>query len=135
MFTILLTEDDPEVRAIIGLVLEDAGYEVLSVANVFEALRLLADNPIDLLITDIVMPSMNGFELAHQAKLLKPDLILIYITGYFGNAQLRAGPIGTVLRKPFRPDILLTAISEALEGRNPRGTAPQRVLTINGDSP
>jgi DNA-binding response OmpR family regulator len=114
LHTILVVEDEEDIRAIIVNVLTKPGYQVLEAADGAEALRLMEDAAVDLLITDVVMPDMNGFELAQEARALHPGIILIYMSGFYTEAQRRSGPRGLMLTKPFRPSLLLDEVTKAL---------------------
>jgi DNA-binding response OmpR family regulator len=114
LHTILVAEDEEDIRAIIVNVLTQPGYQVLEAADGAEALRLMEDAAVDLLITDVVMPDMNGFELAQEARVLHPGIILIYMSGFYTEAQRRHGPKGLMLTKPFRPSHMLDAVTKAL---------------------
>jgi two-component system cell cycle sensor histidine kinase/response regulator CckA len=114
LHTILVAEDEEAVRAIIVDVLTKPGYQVLEAADAAEAQRLLEDEPVDLLVTDVVMPDMNGFELARAARALHPKIILIYMSGFYTEAQRRSAPKGLMLTKPFRPSLLLDHVTKAL---------------------
>ena len=79
--TILVTDDDPDLREIIAATLAEAGYAVLAAANGYDAIGVLADNWVTLLITDVTMPGIDGFELARQAKVMRPGIKVIYLSG------------------------------------------------------
>ena len=100
---ILLAEDDDSLRGFLSRALERAGYEVMACADGEEAAAVL-DQEWDLLLTDIVMPGMDGIEVARQAAALHPDLRIMFITG-FAAVALAAGsqaPAGAkVLSKPI----------------------------------
>jgi two-component system cell cycle response regulator CpdR len=100
---ILLAEDDDSLRGFLARALERAGYEVTACADGEEAVAVL-DQDWDLLLTDIVMPGMDGIEVARQAAALHPDLRIMFITG-FAAVALAAGsqaPAGAkVLSKPI----------------------------------
>ena len=100
---ILLAEDDDSLRGFLARALERAGYEVMACADGEEAAAVL-DQEWDLLLTDIVMPGMDGIEVARQAAALHPDLRIMFITG-FAAVALAAGnqaPAGAkVLSKPI----------------------------------
>jgi two-component system NtrC family sensor kinase len=100
--TILVVEDDPEVRKTSIAMLQDLGHQILTARNGAEALALVkAGNPIDILFTDVVMPGgMNGIELANQAVAISPALKVLVTTGYPGHADLLRGDF-SVLPKPF----------------------------------
>ncbi len=122
--TILVVEDDREIREIALTVLEAEGYRVLEAATGDDAYRLLLAHPdvrVDLLFTDVVMPGrLDGIDLAAAARSLRPDLHVLYATGFANlvrpdrDSELR----GSVLRKPYRPGDLRRAIIALLEGVN-----------------
>src|SRR6185437_14223907 len=91
--TILLVEDDTDVRAYLAEVLRSLDYRVTAVANVQAALDMLAqkDRKIDLLLTDIIMPGGNGRELAQTAERMRPGIQVLYMTGYSRNAVMHQG--------------------------------------------
>jgi len=119
--TILVVEDDPTVRAMACTVLSGRGYRVLEAANGDEALKLeeVFDGPIDLLFTDVVMPGMNGRELALQFAERRPSAKVLYTTGYTKDATFRQELVGglNLLEKPFVPTALLRKIREVLDAR------------------
>jgi PAS domain S-box-containing protein len=113
--TILLVEDQAAIRMLAEDVLIDAGHEVLSAPNGRAALQTAEAHrgEIDLLITDVVMPELSGPELAEQLSRLRPDLLVLYISGYTDHALLHRGAIeqGTAfLQKPFLPAALLEKV-------------------------
>ena len=103
MIRILLAEDDESMRVYLARALERTGYHVVAVDNGVAALPLLESEPFDLLLTDIVMPEMDGIELAQKAAEIAPDIRVMFITG-FAAVALKAGrktPDAKVLSKPF----------------------------------
>ena len=103
MIRILLAEDDDSMRVYLARALERVGYSVVAVDNGLAALPLLESEPFDLLLTDIVMPEMDGIELAQKAAEIAPDIGVMFITG-FAAVALKAGrktPDAKVLSKPF----------------------------------
>ena len=103
MVRILLAEDDDSMRTYLARALERSGYDVVAVASGVEALPHLAPHQFDLLLTDIVMPEMDGIELAQHAAQVAPDMRIMFITG-FAAVTLKAGkavPQAKVLSKPF----------------------------------
>lgn len=103
MIRILLAEDDTAMRQYLERALEKAGYAVTSVDRGTAALPLLENERFDLLLTDIVMPEMDGIELAQRAGAIAPDMRVMFITG-FAAVTLKAGkavPQAKVLSKPF----------------------------------
>ena len=116
--TVLVVDDDPEVLAVAATVLGLEGYTVLQAPSGAEGLKLLQTNPgIDILFTDIVMPGdIDGFELAHRAKQLRPALRVLYTSGYikeppWGRHGVGHGPL---LPKPWRRDQLRRTIQDLL---------------------
>jgi CheY-like chemotaxis protein len=102
---ILVVDDDPELRHVLVETLTDADHTVLAAADGFEAIRILTERHIDLLIADVRMPGIDGFELARQAKVMRPLLHVIYISGYDFHKEKGAGRIlGPILNKPIRQD-------------------------------
>src|SRR5262245_58645053 len=79
---ILLAEDDNDMRRFLVKALENAGYEVIDYDNGMSAYRRLREEPFELLLTDIVMPEMDGIELARRAAELDPDIKIMFITGF-----------------------------------------------------
>ncbi|MGD9811053.1 MAG: cell cycle two-component system response regulator CpdR [Sphingobium sp.] len=103
MIRILLAEDDEAMRQYLARALERSGYDVVSVDRGTEALPILETDRFDLLLTDIVMPEMDGIELAQHAAKIAPDMRVMFITG-FAAVTLKAGkamPQAKVLSKPF----------------------------------
>lgn len=121
---ILLVEDESMVREITGQVLSHAGYSVLESSNANEALQIASshDGPIDLLLTDIVMPEMNGADLAQRMLTRQPDLITIFMSGYAEHDVLRKAKLSSAvhIQKPFTIDALLSRVSEALNDSSRR---------------
>ena len=103
MIRILLAEDDESMRVYLARALERTGYHVVAVDNGVAAIPLLQSEPFDLLLTDIVMPEMDGIELAQKAAEIAPDIRGMVNTG-FAAVALKAGrktPDAKVLSKPF----------------------------------
>jgi PAS domain S-box-containing protein len=117
--TILLVDDEPMVRDIAARILRGRGYRVLEAANGPEALHLQREwtRPIDLLLTDVIMPLMSGKELAEHLREAQPDLSVIYMSGYTQNIILQQGvlqPDVVLITKPFSSMTLLQKVREAL---------------------
>jgi CheY-like chemotaxis protein len=113
---ILLVEDDPDVRELAGLILSDLGYEVLEAGDGLAGLALLETfQEIDLLFTDIVMPGLDGVTLAERAKEVRPDLPVVYATGFADRVRdiKQAHLEGPLLQKPFRRRELAGVIERA----------------------
>jgi two-component system cell cycle response regulator CpdR len=103
MVRILLAEDDDAMRQYLSRALEKSGYEVVAVDRGTAAVPLIESDRFDLLLTDIVMPEMDGIELAQHAATIAPDMRVMFITG-FAAVTLKAGkavPQAKVLSKPF----------------------------------
>jgi signal transduction histidine kinase/CheY-like chemotaxis protein len=103
---ILVVEDDPDLRSYIAEILRSLDYRVMLAANSTEALERLASNKgrVDLLLTDIVMPGLNGRQLADKAREQNPDLKVLYMTGYSRNAVVHQGRLDEgvdLLQKPM----------------------------------
>ncbi len=115
MNTILLVDDESELREVVVTILAEPGHTVLTASDGYEALRILVERPVELLITDIKMPGITGFELARQAKLMRPNLHIIYISGSEAAVRQTEGPTyGCVLPKPIRANDLLVEVTRAL---------------------
>ena len=117
--TILLVEDEPMVMRMMQEILETAGYRLLTAGGGEEAVRTLAvaAEKVDLLLTDVVMPGMDGRELARRLLSLRPDLKVLYMSGY-ANPSAFGGVGGhALLPKPFYPQGLLSKIRAVLDGR------------------
>jgi DNA-binding NtrC family response regulator len=117
---ILLVEDEQLVRDLVCRVLENAGYRVLSASRPSEAERLLEqEHGVDLLVTDVVMPEMSGYELAARVSGSHPEMRMLFISG---NAHVEAWPAsidGELLQKPFAPDQLARTVRRVLDEPRP----------------
>jgi PAS domain S-box-containing protein len=117
--TVLVTEDEDAVREMAARILGRNGYEVVSARSGEEALALLADETlrVDLLLTDVVMPGMPGTELAERARVLRPGLRTVFMSGYSEELLGRRiqGPGLWLLEKPFTADALLVRVREVLD--------------------
>ena len=116
----MLTEDERDVREVAREFLESGGYAVIEARDGIEALRLVEkhEGAIDLLITDMVMPRMTGQELAARLKEQRPELRMLYMSGYSERAaadSLRAEPGVRLLAKPFSRSALLRTVRELLK--------------------
>jgi CheY-like chemotaxis protein len=118
--TVLIVEDEENVREIARVALEKHGYRVLDAAGGQEALRAVEGQPgsVDLVITDVVMPEMSGRELADQLRREHPDIRVLFMSGYTDDAVLRHGvsdESGDFLQKPFRPHDLVRKVRDLLD--------------------
>jgi nitrogen-specific signal transduction histidine kinase/CheY-like chemotaxis protein len=120
--TILLVEDEAPVRSVTRQLLERNGYTVLEAADGAAALALVdggsGGRHLDLLLTDVIMPGMSGRELAGELQARRPDLRVLYMSGYTDDAVVRHGmlePGLAYLEKPFRPATLLRKVREVLQ--------------------
>ncbi len=125
--TILVVEDQAELRKLAELVLKSYGYKVLESGNAGEAL-LKAERhsgPIHLLLTDVVLPGMSGRELAERLKPLRPDMRVLYMSGYTENVIAHRGTLEEgieYLAKPFAPEGLARKVREVLGPERSAGT-------------
>ncbi len=114
---ILLAEDDHDMRRFLGKALQNAGYVVASFDNGMSAYHRLREEPFELLLTDIVMPEMDGIELARRATELDPDIKVMFITGFAAvalNPDNKAPPQAKVLSKPFHLKDLVNEVQRLL---------------------
>ena len=114
---ILLAEDDHDMRRFLGKALQNAGYDVVSFDNGMSAYHRLREEPFELLLTDIVMPEMDGIELARRATELDPDIKVMFITGFAAvalNPDNNAPPQAKILSKPFHLKDLVNEVQRLL---------------------
>jgi len=117
MKRILLAEDDNDMRRFLVKALEKAGYHVTHFDNGASAYDRLREEPFSLLLTDIVMPEMDGIELARRASEIDPDLKIMFITGFAAvalNSDSKAPKDAKVLSKPFHLRDLVNEIEKML---------------------
>jgi PAS domain S-box-containing protein len=122
--TVLLVEDAPRVRAVVREILEMNGYRVLEAHDGQEAIEVSRQHPrsIQLMVTDVVMPQMSGRELAQHLGRTRPDMRVLFMSGYTDSAIVRHGVLeaGTAfLSKPFTPDALAAKVREVLDAPRP----------------
>jgi CheY-like chemotaxis protein len=123
MAKILAVEDETLVRILIVETLSDAGHTVLEAPNGEAALAIVKEtSDLDLIVTDVRMPKMDGFTLAVCAHRVRPDLGVLFMTGYSGTDVPPELPAVTVMQKPFDPDELVVAINVML-AKGPRTAA------------
>lgn len=118
--TILIVEDEDPVRSVMRLFLEQDGYTVLDAASAIEAFRIVEKhgNKINLLITDVVMPEMNGRELVSRITEFKPDILYLFVSGYSTDDIVRHGVLHArveLLQKPFSPGVLSARVRAILD--------------------
>ncbi len=119
--TILLVEDESQVRAVMRSMLETSGYEVLEAANGQEAIRVISNHgkPVQLLVSDVVMPDMGGRQAAEALRAIQPGLRVLFVSGYTGDDIVHDGVLKFdfgFLQKPFTPSALADAVRGALNG-------------------
>jgi two-component system cell cycle response regulator CpdR len=114
---ILLAEDDDDMRRFLVKALENAGHSVVSFDNGLSAYHRLREEPFELLLTDIVMPEMDGIELARRATQLDPDIKVMFITGFAAvalNPDSQTPKDAKILSKPFHLRELVTEVDKLL---------------------
>lgn len=119
--TVLVVEDDPQVRMLVLDVLRDIGYEAYEAEDARGALALLDGRKVDLLVTDVGLPGMNGRQLAEMAMARSPSLKVLFMTGYAEHARVRANflnPGMDIMTKPFEFDALAQKIREMIASRD-----------------
>ena len=118
--TVLLVEDDISVRLLVRDVLEELSYTTIEAGDAKEAVPILSSGArIDLMISDVGLPGMSGRQLAEVARTHRPELPILFVTGYAENAAIRAGFLGTnmaMITKPFSLDDLAAKIGEMVAG-------------------
>jgi hypothetical protein len=118
--TVLLVEDQQQLRLMTRQFLERLGYQVLDAAHADDAIRVATafSGTIDLLLTDVVMPGVNGRELANRLKPIRPAMRVLYVSGYTHDAFVDSGiidPNEAFMEKPFALEELAQRIREVLE--------------------
>jgi CheY-like chemotaxis protein len=120
MKTILVVDDEPEIRKLVSAMLTRSGYRVVSADTGENAMRLFRNNPdTDLLLTDVVAPGMSGPMIADQIAALKPDIKVLFMSGYDGTQVVRRYVVEkgySLLVKPFTMEQLLAKVKAILEG-------------------
>jgi CheY-like chemotaxis protein len=117
--SVLVIEDEPVVRGLVVEVLADLGYRAIEAIDGPQGLEIVqSPQRIDLLITDVGLPGLNGRQVADAARALRPDLKVLFMTGYAENTALAAGSLGarmTIITKPFTMEALATRVREIIE--------------------
>lgn len=121
--TILLVEDDELVRRLIHDVLENWGYRLIDAANGVEALSTCehGEYPIHLLVTDVVMPGMSGRDVASRVAALRPEIKVLFMSGYTAEAIVHQGMLDgntPFIQKPFEPDAFARKVRDVLDGQD-----------------
>jgi two-component system cell cycle response regulator CpdR len=114
---ILLAEDDDSMRGFLERALKKAGHDVVAFSNGADAFERLKEEPFTLLLTDIVMPKMDGIELARKATEIDPDLKIMFITGFAAvvlNSESEAPKNARILSKPFHLKDLVREVDRLL---------------------
>jgi len=120
--TILLVDDDADVRRIAGVILSERDFRVIEASSAEEAMEIIRGSTrIDLLMTDLAMPGVGGIELAHLAKRVRPGLKVLYTSAYVrASDSSKALHHGPFIEKPWRLEQLEAAIEKLLGPRPPR---------------
>ena len=118
---VLVIDDEATIRMLVADALHDAGYSVIEAWDGPSGLRLLESQPrVDLLITDVGLPGgMNGRQVADAARTLRPDLKILFITGYANATSLRSGQLGEgmqIVPKPFELNVLTQKVRDLIAG-------------------
>ncbi|ETK14179.1 ATP-binding protein [Pseudomonas sp. FH1] len=117
--TVLIVEDDPAVRVLVGSVLKELGYGFIEAGDADTAVPIIeSDHRIDLMISDVGLPGMNGRQLAEIGRQIRPELKVLFITGYAEHAAVRGGfldPGMQLITKPFTFDLLTAKVREMIQ--------------------
>ena len=114
MFSVLIVDDNPSMASALADILVIKGFATYLVSSGAAALKILHDHPIDILLTDVIMPEMNGVELYRQTRQDSPQLITILMTAYAADELIQQGMaegIKTVLTKPIDIDFLIMLLT------------------------
>jgi CheY-like chemotaxis protein len=119
MATIMVVDDEPDIVTTLAELLRSAGHQVVEAGGGLAALTILEEGrPLELMMTDIIMPGLNGFNLARMAKTWRPRLKILYLTG-FAETEIAARDTGLrygkILRKPIRAAALFAEVDAVLE--------------------
>ncbi len=136
---VLLVEDEPALRNLVQILIAEAGYHVLVAASSREALAIgsAPGIQIDILVTDVVMPGLSGPQLAGELLRRRPDLQVLYMSGYVGDALTEQGldEGANLIHKPFKPEQLLRLIRDMLDSRPRRSRRPSEITISREPSP
>ena len=114
--TILVVDDEPEVRALVREILTLNGYNVIDTGDPIEARRIAEAQPINLLLTDVVMPIMSGLDLAKRVEATSPSTKVILMSGYSTAAVKGSGR--PLITKPFRTNDLVNTVKQVLDSKS-----------------
>src|SRR5690242_12901189 len=121
MARILVIDDQPLVLDVMRRMLEDGGHQVATARNGEEGLELFAEQPADVVVCDLFMPGVNGLEVIHKMRQLRPGVPVVAVSGGSFNRErdllpdVRATGAAAFLPKPFSPAALLAAVAEVLQ--------------------
>jgi CheY-like chemotaxis protein len=122
--TLLIVENEPAIRNLLQMALRRNGYTVLAAESAREALEIVRGHAgaIDLLITDVVMPDMNGPELVRELATIRPDTRALFMSGYLDDALGEHGVLpshANFIQKPFSPRVIAQKVRDILDGASP----------------
>ncbi len=116
--TVMVVDDEPMIRKMVSSALKTSGYVVVDADSPQQAIGMMESHPaLDLLVTDVVMPDVNGCELAERMRLKRPELKVLFMSGYEPEAA-QAGAAGSgvgFLQKPFRVSDLIARVQQMLQ--------------------
>jgi DNA-binding response OmpR family regulator len=126
--TILIVEDEPQIRNLAFDCLAYCGYDVLSASNGVEALQIIErlQRPVDLILTDVVMPKLSGRELSERISVLQPSAKVLFMSGYTNDSIVNHGILDGAtwfIQKPFALESLVRRVREVLDSDEPRPNA------------
>jgi len=122
--TVVVVDDEPDIRAVVRGILEAKGYTVMDTGDPHQALRWAAQQPVDLLLTDVIMPLMKGTELAQRFQALSPWTKVLLMSAYkVAEITASAQPF---IAKPFTPDSLAERVRQLLSPPSPFARRPPR---------
>jgi two-component system cell cycle sensor histidine kinase/response regulator CckA len=133
--SVLVVDDEAMVRELVQDILASEGYPVLDAGSPWEALGVAEAHPISLLLTDIMMPKMNGYELAMRVESVRPEAKVLFMSAHAGHGLLISKP--HFIAKPFTVDGIVQAVSEVLSASPRPGTpsgSPDDSPVISPDS-
>ncbi len=110
----LLVDDDADVREVTAAMLRESGYAVLEAGSGGAGLEALDQQPVDILLVDFAMPGMNGREVAREARVRRPGLPVLFVTGYTDTDAIRLIGEDRIITKPFQFEQLLQTIDQVL---------------------